>query len=157
MHPEYVKNAKFIREEAEVDESLWPRSLSEYRKTKKWNNRTYELIGIITEPHIKSTLKTGDVYSSISNTVSFVKEFDGVVVYVVVSAELNKIDTEYPTEPEKHNFTFKAVTLWPYVYDEDVALDAYTWNMQELDKIRRVCDTNSTQPELAKRDIKGPY
>jgi len=112
-HPEFVEKAKFIREDEEVDNDLWPRDIIEYNLTKSWQARVRKLRGIIDEDEIEEAIVKGDIYSAMSNSISFVYNSNGVIIYVIVSAELTKYGDYYPTSPRRRDYRFNAVLTNP--------------------------------------------
>lgn len=152
-YPKYVVDAKFIKEEENVDARLWPRDPSRYKKTKQWKERVAKLTGPVSKRIIDNTIQNGELHSALANSVSFVSEHNGVAIYVIVSAELKSFNGEYPTRPEKHNFRFKKVSLWPYVYNHDQAANSSMWNSQDIYQIKHLCRQESAQPEVAKYNV----
>jgi len=152
--PTYIEKAKFINQEEQVDTGLWPNDPTRYSHTKQWSTRIKDLEGIITQSDIESTIECGELYSSISNSVTFVKELDGVALYVIVSGELMKFEGSYPTNPSEFDYLFKAVTLWAYVYDEHIAEKSSRWSSQDIDEINKFCRDQSGQSEISKHKLK---
>jgi len=154
-HPEFVEKAKFIREDEEVDNDLWPRDIIEYNLTKSWQARVRKLRGIIDEDKIEKAISKGDIYSAMSNSVSFVYNSNGVIIYAIVSAELTKYGNYYPTSPRRRDYRFNAVTVWPYVYNRSDALDSGGWSIQDLAYIQTLCREESGESELSKHKAEG--
>lgn len=136
--PKYVLDAKFINEKIEVDNDLWPRSHRYYFRTQNWSKRFESMNGVVTESDICDVIETGELYNSISNSVTFVKDIEGVAIYVVVSAKLIKQGDTYPTNPSTNDYRFNAVTLWLYIHDEELAENTGTWSESDLDQIREL-------------------
>jgi hypothetical protein len=148
--PQYITDAKFINEKEDVEEHIWPRDPTHYIRTNAWQDRIGRLLGVISQEQIYDTLKNGELYSSITNSVTFVKEFNGVALYVIVSGELNSYGNSYPTNPSTYDYTFKAVTVWPYVYDAIKAMNSDRWSSQDIKFIEQLCQEESGQPEVTK-------
>lgn len=143
--PKYVQNANFIREEEEVDEDWWPRDPYIYTGTKKWSERVKRLEGIINTTDIQEAFQLGDIYKSANNTVCFINDLDGLVIYVVADAQLLKVGDSYPTDPDHTDYNFKAVTVWPYVYDRDSAWATGRWTGQQLDEVEEITSESVEQ------------
>lgn len=141
--PKYIKDARFIDEEVEVQEEWWPRDPYRYGKTNSFRNRLATLSDVNIVSSIRETMQTGDIYRAANETVAFVKDFDGVALYVVADAELLKLDGKYPTDPTYEDYKFKLVTIWPYIYDREQAWTDSKWNGEELDKLQEVVDDNT--------------
>jgi len=148
--PSYITDAKFIDAEDDVEDNIWPRDPTYYIRTKAWKQRIDTLLGVISQDQIHNTIRSGEVYSSLSNSVTFVKEFNGVVLYVIVSAELNCFGGEYPTNPSVNDYTYNAVSIWPYVWDRDKAMNQGKWSEQDLESIQELCEDESGQSEISK-------
>jgi len=148
--PSYITNAKFISEEDDVDDEFWPRDPTYYIKTQAWQERLQKLLGHISHDQVLSTIKDGKLYSSISNSVTFVKEIDGVVLYVIVSAELLYPDREDYSNLSVHDYKYNKVTIWPYVYDERSASKSGEWSSSDIEFIQKLCIEESEQPEVTK-------
>lgn len=155
-HPEFVVKAKFIREDEEVDNDLWPRDIDKYSLTKSWKSRVSKLRTVIDGDKIEVAMSEGDIHSAMSNSVSFVYNSDGVIIYVIVSAELAKYGDHYPTSPRRLDYRFNAVTVWPYVYNRSEALNSESWTIQDLAYIQTICREESGESELSKHDAECP-
>lgn len=140
--PKYIKGAAFIQEDEDVDEDWWPRDPYRYDPTEKWKQRMRRLSGIIESGDVREAIQTGDIYRAANNNIAFVKDLSGIVLYVVMDAQLQKVDDEYPTNPSKTDYWFKGVTVWPYIYDRDKAWSTGRWTGRELDVVEQIRKEN---------------
>jgi hypothetical protein len=152
-NPPYVKDAKFIDATDNVEEDVWPKNIRYYARTNKWNSRIETLKQVIDQEDIDNTVKYGDIYKSLSNSVTFVRSISGVAIYVIVSAELVSCNGEYPTNPSIHDYKYKAVTVWLYVYDERKAKESSAWTDEDINFIHDFCEQESGQSEASKHGI----
>jgi len=152
-NPPYIEDAKFIDETHDVEEDVWPKNIRYYARTNKWNNRVKRLKQVITQEHIDDTVKHGDIYDSLSNSVTFVRDISGVSIYVIVSAELVSCNGKYPTNPSIHDYKYKAVTVWLYVHDEHKAKESSAWTDEDIKFIHDFCEEESSQSEASKHGI----
>lgn len=128
--PDFIMDARFIDEEADVDRSKWPRDPSIYEPSDKFVQRFKELGGIIDEDDVTGAFRYGGLYKAKHDCVCFVNNLGGVAIYTVVSAdhlELDSIDVE-----RSH---YRIVTLWAHVFDRDEAWATGRWTGQQLDTI----------------------
>jgi len=149
-NPSYIKDAKFIDSTSDVDEGVWPKNVRYYKRTNNWNNRIRRIKGVIEYDEIVETVRNGNLYDSLSNSVTFVRDVSGVAIYVIVSAELIDVNGNYPTNPSYHDYKYKAVTLWLYVHDELEAKESGVWSSDDIESIRQLCESESGQSELSK-------
>lgn len=137
--PSYIKNAKFIDGKESVDEHLWPRNTSYYNKTNSWQERVDTLSPVITAEDIDNVVKSGKMYDSIKNSITFAKGIDGVAIYVIVSASLREYNGSYPTNPSTHDYIFNAVSVWAYVYKPSMAELSPRWSESDIEFIQEFC------------------
>ena len=152
-NPPYVKDAKFIDATDNVKEDVWPKNIRYYARTNKWDSRIETLKQVIDQEDIDNTVKHGDIYDSLSNSVTFVRDISGVAIYVIVSAELVSCNGKYPTNPSIHDYKYKAVTVWLYVYDERKAKESSAWTDEDINFIHDFCEQESGQSEASKHGI----
>lgn len=138
----YIKEANFINEEKEVEMDWWPRDPYRYDPTNAWRNRIKELDGIVGSEDIQEAIQLGDMYKSANDTLTFVNDLGGLVIYVVVDAQLQKRGDSYPTNPTMEDYWFKGVTVWPYIYDRDKAWSTGRWTGDDLDKVEQMVEDN---------------
>lgn len=151
--PAYVQDAKFINQEEDVDPDEWPRHIELYHETDNWRDRRKQLDGIVDDQIIKSAFLSGHLYDSLSNSATFVEPHFGVAIYVVVSAELVSHEDGYPTDPGIFDYDYSLVTLWAYVYDEQMAELSPFWEPEQLARIKKFCEEQSGQAEISKYDV----
>lgn len=142
-NPRYIKGAKFIDEDDEVDADWWPRHPPRYDPTDNFQSRMRRLSGIIDGKDVKKAIEEGDIYRAANENVAFVNDLGGLAIYVVVDAKLQKRGDEYPTNPMKSDYYFKGVTVWPYIYDRDDAWGTGRWSSKELDIIEQIKKENA--------------
>lgn len=143
--PRYIKRARFIRPEAEIEESFYPRNATEYHPTQTYRGRYQRLRGIITAEDVKGCIHNGEMYPAAKGCAAFVKDLGGVVLYVVVTANLITEDgivprDEYDQYPEidVDSFEHKLVTMWAYVTNRDEAWATGRWTGDQLDEIEEL-------------------
>jgi hypothetical protein len=141
--PSYIQNANFIDGKEPVDEDLWPRNTTYYNKTKAWQERLDTLKPVITQEHVDNTVEDGKLYNSIKNSVTFARGVHGVAIYVIVSATLREYNGSYPTNPSTHDYNFNAVSVWVYVYEEDMADLSPKWSDENIKFIKKFCSDQS--------------
>lgn len=141
--PSYIENANFIDGKEPVDEHLWPRNTTYYNKTQAWQERVRKLKPVITSKDIDNVVQNGEVYDSLKNSVTFAKGVHGVAIYVIVSATLRKYNGSYPTDPSTHDYEFNAVSVWVYVYEQDMAELSPKWSDSDIEFIKKFCSEQS--------------
>lgn len=151
--PAYVQEAKFIHQQDDIDPEQWPRHMELYEETRNWRQRVERLDGIISEDKAERVVSTGHIYSSMSNTATFVEPHFGVAIYVVVSANLLENEDGYPTNPGLFDYQYKLVTLWAYVYYESAAKVSPYWSDSDIQAIKQLCEDESGQSEISKHEI----
>lgn len=148
--PKYVEDAKFIDHTDNVDEDEWPKNLAYYNLTNKWNNRLKKLDGVITRDQIQDTLKHGELYSSLSNSVTFTRDISGIAIYAIVSAKLISHNGKYPVNPSIHDYSYNAVSIWVYPHSPSKAIESDSWSQQDVEFLFDFCQSESGQSELSK-------
>jgi len=138
----YIVQASFILEDEDVDKDWWYREPFMYSPTNNWVSRSRELAGVVETEDLREVMQKGDIYAAVSNTVAFVKDFGGVVLYVVVAAELKKDIDSYPSTPDKSDYRFKAVTIWPYIYDRNKAETESRFTIRGLNVMKQIMEQN---------------
>ncbi|EGQ44162.1 MAG: hypothetical protein J07AB43_02210 [Candidatus Nanosalina sp. J07AB43] len=141
--PPYIKNANFINADEDVTKSHWPRELSAYNKTEAWKRRTERLSHLVDKQDIEITMSDGELYSSIKTSVTFARSIMGVAMYVIVSSELQKYYGSYPKKPTRDDYEYNAVSVWLYVYDQEMAELFGTWSNEDLAYINNFCESES--------------
>lgn len=144
-YPEYVRGARFIDADGDIEEWLYPRDVDFYEPSQKFIGRVKELNGAIEGDDISFAINYGEMYAAARGCVAFVNDAGGVVYYIVVEAELKEhLKTKGHSKDEGiqeltvNDFNHRAVTVWPYVYDRDRAWDTGRWTGQELDIIESI-------------------
>lgn len=140
--PSYIRGAKFIDNEAEIEEGLWPRETGLYSPTSKFTSRFVELGDIIDGDDITEAILYGERYAAARGCVAFVSDLGGVALYIIVSYDVpDDLSLESrPSLDQYPNLTpddldYVAVTLWPYVYDREKAWGTGRWSSEQLDRI----------------------
>jgi hypothetical protein len=151
--PKHVEDAKFIYENEDVKKHLWPRDIKKYNKTRSWKDRMGKIRYVTSKEMVSETIKRGEVYNSISNSITFVRPFDGVALYVIVSSELEKNKQKYPKTPDRSDFKFNAVSVWIYIFNENKASKSDVWTAVDLAYIKQLCREESGQPEISKHSV----
>jgi len=140
--PNYIKGASFIKEDEDVDENWWPRDPFRYDPTRKWKKRMRRLSGIIETQDVREAIQQGDIYRAAKGNVAFTYDLEGLAIYVVMDAQLEKEGDEYPTDPDKSDYWFKGVTVWPYIYDRELAWSTGRWTGKQLDVVEQIRKEN---------------
>lgn len=145
-HPPYIEGAMFLRPEEEFDEELYPRDPLKYTPSDKFLDRFNRLGGIINSDDVQETIRYGKMYPSARGTVSFVKDLGGVILYIVVTADVpTDEDNLAPREAtEKYpslqieDLDHSGITIWPYLFSRDKALDTGRWSTKQLKEIQEI-------------------
>lgn len=128
--PDFIMDARFIDEEADVDRSEWPRDPSRYEPSDRFVQRYKELGGIIEEDDVTGAFRYGGLYQAKHNCVCFVNNLGGVIIYVVVSVNTLELES---IEVDRRDYHM--VTLWAHVHDREEAWATGRWTGQQLDTI----------------------
>lgn len=142
--PEYIKGARFIHEDEEIEQALWPRHPGEYTPSDKFFERRRRLAGIIEGEDITHAIMYGEMWPAANGCIAFVTDMGGVVLYVVVQSEMieDQWTLEQAHEEEKDfgpgDLNYRLVTIWPYVHDRDRAWATGRWTGQQLDVIEEI-------------------
>lgn len=145
--PEYIKGARFIHEDEEIDEEMWPRDLYRYDPSEKAVSRMMKLGGIIEREDVEQALSLGEKYAAARGCVSFVTNLGGVALYVVVNADVrhgskHKLEHLRPSQSEidfgPDDLDYRIVTIWAYIYDRDRAWGTGRWTGEQLDVIEEI-------------------
>lgn len=126
--PEHIKGAKFIKGRKE-DDNEWPRDPSEYHITLKFRERFKEFGSIIDGDIVRRAIQEGDLYEASRDCVAFVEDMDGVSLCVVVGMGREE-DSGYAP--------LNAVSIWPYLYDREKALNTGRWSSRELNEMEEL-------------------
>lgn len=147
--PEHIRGAHFINHEEEPEEWMYYRDLDEYEITTKFRSRFRELNGIFSGNDIRDVVEFGDIWCAAQGCIAFVLEKRGVLLYVIVAADIKdhlKDDKDELIKAKDQNlsiddFNHTAVTIWPYIVDRDMA-----W-MQGLSS-KEIDLVNSIEPDI---------
>lgn len=121
---DYIENAHFILQRADPLEEGFTRNASEYYPTGLYRERLNELDTIAPDDVARRAIEQGDFYEAKKGAYVFTLEEFGVVFYVFVKDSDEK--------------GLIAMSIWPYVYDEDLALETGVWLPNQLDKIESI-------------------
>lgn len=137
--PEYIQDAKFIKPGLEPDEDLWPRDPSIYEPTEKFIQRFKDFGSFMDGDIIEDAIKYGELYTASRGCVTFINDLGGVAFYIVVTSE-PKVDISNKNATEVEDYNYRAVSIWPYVYNREQALDTGRWSSRFLDKIQNLTE-----------------
>lgn len=121
---EYIDNAHFILREADPLKEGFTRNSSEYYPTGLYRDRVKELDTIAPDDVARRAIEQGDFYEAKKGAYVFTLEEFGVVFYVFVRNSDEK--------------GLIALSVWPYVYDENLALESGVWLPNQLHKIESI-------------------
>lgn len=124
--PIFIRGARFINPEVEVDEDLWSRNPNDYTPTTKFTQRFKEFGVLVEGDVIRDAIQYCPIYEADGGCVAFVNNLGGVAYYIIVA---NDDGDDYA-----------AVSIWPYVYDREGALDTGQWSSKDLDKIEELSE-----------------
>lgn len=127
--PSHIQGAQFINEDTEPLEWVYPRELDNYELTRKFRSRFRDIKGIIDGDDVRDVVEYGEMWSAAQGCCAFVMQKRGIAIYTIVAAD---VKDEYLADGEDQEsidysdfdseaFNHTAVTLWPYVVDEEVA------------------------------------
>jgi hypothetical protein len=130
-----IEDAHFITGTADPLEEGFSRNASQYHPTGLYRDRINELGPIAPDDVARRAIESGEFYEAKKRAYAFVLEEFGVAFYVFVKDS----DTK----------GLIAMSVWPYVYDEDLALNSGTWLPNQLNTIKGIA------PEEVENDGDG--
>lgn len=121
---DYIHDAHFIVGRADVEAEGFSRNSNRYHPTGLYRQRLQELGTIVPEDVASRAIESGEFYEAKQGAYTFVIEEFGVAFYVFVK------------DTNEHGLI--AMSVWPYVYDEQLALSSGVWLPNQLHKIESI-------------------
>lgn len=136
--PEYIQDAKFIKPGLDVDEELWPRDPNIYEPSEKFISRFKQFGSTMDGDIIEDAIKYGELYTASRGCVAFVNNLEGVAFYIIVAKEVKPSFNKDKDIATVNDYNYRGITIWPYVYNREMALDTGRWSSRHLNQIEEL-------------------
>jgi hypothetical protein len=124
-----LEGAKFLHPHAEVNEKEWSNDPGDYTITNKFRQRYSELSSVVNGDIIDDAIRYGELIKASQEHVAFMNDLGGVSISIIVTMYMG----------------YKAVSIWPYIYDKEKARSTGKWSSRQLYEIEDYVATHKDE------------